>query len=54
MHHAHPFDLLWREETKLDLLDGAQRRLGVGKVNVRHGGDRSSDVDVILEETKAV
>ena len=35
--HTHPFDLLRRKETKLDLLNRAQRRLGVGKVNVRHG-----------------
>lgn len=35
--HTHPFDLLRRKETKLDLLYRAQRRLRVGEVNVRHG-----------------
>lgn len=39
MDHAHPLDLLRREKTELNLLDGAQRRLGVGEVNVRHVGD---------------
>lgn len=38
MDHTHPFDLFWREETKLDFLDRAQRRLRVGEVNVRHDG----------------
>lgn len=41
VHHTHPFDLLWREETKLDLLDCAQWRLGVWEVDVRHFGGRS-------------
>lgn len=36
MHHTHPLDLLGGEETKLDFLDRAQRRLGIGKVDVRH------------------
>ena len=40
MNHAHAFDLFRREETELNLLNGAQRRLGVGKVNVRHRGGR--------------
>lgn len=38
MDTTHAFDLFRREETKLDFLDRAQRRLGVRKVNVRHGG----------------
>lgn len=37
MNHAHPLDLFGSEEAKLDLLDGAQGRLGVGEVDVRHG-----------------
>lgn len=36
MDHTHALDLFGREKTKLDLLDGAQRRLGVREVNVRH------------------
>ena len=39
MDHTHALDLLGGEETKLNLLDGAQRRLGVREVNVRHDGD---------------
>lgn len=43
MSHAHPLDLLRGEETKLDLLDCAQRRLRVRKEDVRHGdGCRSA------------
>lgn len=38
MDDTHPFDLLRREETKLDLLDRAQRRLRVWEENVRHDG----------------
>jgi hypothetical protein len=37
--HTHALDLLRGEETKLNLLNGAQRRLGVWKENVRHDGD---------------
>lgn len=36
MDDTHPFDLIRREETKLDLLDRAQRRLGVWEVDVGH------------------
>lgn len=39
MDHTHALDLLGGEETKLNLLNGAQRRLGVWKENVRHDGD---------------
>jgi hypothetical protein len=38
MNYTHALNLLGGEETKLDLLDGAQRRLGVREVNIRHGG----------------
>lgn len=38
MDDTHPFDLLRREETKLDLLNRAQRRLRVWEENVRHDG----------------
>lgn len=37
--HTHALDLLGSEETKLNLLNGAQRRLGVWEENVRHIGD---------------
>lgn len=36
MDHTHALDLFGGEEAKLNLLDGAQRRLGVREVNVRH------------------
>lgn len=38
MDYTHALDLFGGEETKLNLLDGAQRRLGIREVNVRHGG----------------
>jgi hypothetical protein len=38
MDHTQAFNLFRRQETKLNLLNRAQRRLGVGEVNVRHGG----------------
>lgn len=38
MNHTHPLDLLRGKQTELNLLDGAQRRLGVGEVDIRHGG----------------
>ena len=41
MDDTHALDLFGGEETKLNLLDGAQRRLGVREVNVRHGGGGS-------------
>jgi hypothetical protein len=36
--HTHVFDLLGREETKLDLLNGLQRSAGIGKRVDVHGG----------------
>lgn len=39
MAHTHALDLFRREKTKLDLLDGAQRRLGVREEDVRHFAD---------------
>ena len=36
MNYTHPLNLFGGEKTKLDLLDGAQRRLGVREVDVRH------------------
>ena len=38
MDHTHALNLFGGEETELDLLDGAQRRLGVWEENVRHIG----------------
>lgn len=49
MNHAHPLDLFWSEETKLDLLDGAQRRLGVWEENVRHVDGSRCRVKALLE-----
>lgn len=40
MAHTQAFDFLGGEETELDLLDGAQRRLGVREVNVGHDDRR--------------
>jgi hypothetical protein len=58
MHHTHPLDLLRRQESKLDLLDRAQWRLGVREVNVRHcERDRSGCVTVFarrMEDHKLV
>lgn len=50
MAHTHALDLLRREKTKLDLLDRAQRRLGVREEDVRHFvdgccEDQDSDFD---------
>lgn len=42
MNHTHALDLLGRKKAELDLLDGAQRRLGEGKEDVRHVGDGGS------------
>lgn len=39
MDHTHALDLLGGEETELDFLDGAQRRLGVREKHVRHDGE---------------
>lgn len=39
MNHTHALDLLRRKKTELDLLDGAQGRLGEGEEDVRHVGD---------------
>jgi hypothetical protein len=47
MHHTHPLDFFGREETKLNLLDRAQWRLGVWKVDVRHDGDERCDRDYV-------
>lgn len=38
MNHTHALDLFGGKKTKLNLLDGAQWRLGVREVNVRHDG----------------
>jgi hypothetical protein len=38
VNHTHALGFLRREKTKLNLLYGAQRRLGEGKENVRHRG----------------
>ena len=46
MNDTHPFDLFWREKTKLDLLDRAQRRLGVRKVDSRHDDGRKFETQV--------
>ena len=37
MYNTHPFEFLRSEETELDLLDGAQRRLGIREKDIRHG-----------------
>lgn len=49
MNHTHPLDLFRGKETKLDLLDGAQRRLGVWEENVRHGDGSRRRVKALLE-----
>lgn len=36
LDYAHPLDLLWGEETKLDLLDRLQRSAGIWEAKVRH------------------
>lgn len=36
MDYTHALDLLGGKETKLNLLDGAQRRFGEREENVRH------------------
>jgi hypothetical protein len=47
MDDTHALDLFGGEETKLNLLDGAQRRLGVREVNIRHGGGGSMRKKVV-------
>jgi hypothetical protein len=38
MDNTQSFYFLRRQKAKLNLLDGAQRRLGVREIDVRHGG----------------
>lgn len=39
MDHTHALDLFGGKETKLNFLDGAQRRLGIWEKHVRHDGE---------------
>lgn len=38
MNHTHALDLFGGEETELNFLDSAQRRLGIREKHVRHDG----------------
>jgi hypothetical protein len=37
LHDAHILDLFGREQTKLDLLDGLERRARIGELKISHG-----------------
>lgn len=39
MYDTHALDFFGSKQTELDLLDGAQRRLGIWEENVRHIGE---------------
>ena len=39
MTHTHALDLFGSKETKLNFLDGAQRRFGIREKHVRHDGE---------------
>lgn len=46
MDHTHALDLFGGEETELDFLDGAQRRLGIREKHVRH------DVEIVVTKSE--
>ena len=52
MADTHIFDLLRREQTELDLLDGAQRRIRVRKDKIRHDEDGRSSPSQVVQVAK--